>query len=272
MKVTVPKIMTKGSGDIVSKLNNLIDSNIAQIHTTTIGVIQSFNPETQTVVVQPAIKKVITNEDQTTIIYTSANQPLLTNVPVVFPGGGDWFMTFPIKEGDECLIFSMERSIGNWMESGGVQDPSNYKRKLSFKDAVVMVGLNSKASSLPSFNSEEPELRNREGDIKLTMTETGMIITGDCQLSGNSDNAVRYSELETAYNELNAKYNGLISVLEPILTGPPIPEPGLGSPSALQAAINTAWAASYLTSEPPLTTLGSAGDITGAKIDEILVP
>ena len=272
MKITVPKILTKGAGDLVSKLDNLIDSHVSQIHTTTIGVIQSFNPETQTVVVQPAIKKVITSEDQTTIIYTSANHPLLTNVPVVFPGGGDWFMTFPIKEGDECLIFSMERSIGEWMKNGGVQDPSTYKRKLSFKDAIVMVGLNSKASSLPEFNAEQPELRNRAGDVKLTMTETGMILTGECQLTGDTDNAVRYSALETAYNELNNKFNGLISVLEPIFTGTPIPEPGNGSPSALQLAIATAWASAYLTFVPPVATLESSGDITPSKVEEILVP
>lgn len=266
MKIVVPKIFNKGSGDIVTKLKRLIDLSISEIHTTTIGVIQSFNPETQTVVVQPAIKKVITNEDQTTIIYTADNHPLLVNVPVVFPGGGDWFMTFPIKEGDECLIFSMERSIGNWMENGGVQAPSNYKRKLSFKDAIVMVGLNSKASSLPSFNAEEPELRNRSGDIKITMTETGVNLIGD------TDNAVRYSALEEAYNELNNKFNGLISVLEPIFTGAPIPEPGNGSPSVLQATIAGAWSLIYATFVPPVTTLESAGDISAAKVDEILVP
>lgn len=187
MILKVPKVLANYGGDTISKLQRLIDSSIAEIHTTTIGVIESFDPKTQTVAVQPAIKKVIAVEGQTTITYTSDKYPLLVNVPVIFPGGGDWFLTFPIKKGDECLIFSMERSTDNWRINGGLQDPSNYKRKLSFKDAIVMVGLNSKATSLPTFNDAEPEIRNRDGDLKLTMTADGMTLTGNLIVTGSID-------------------------------------------------------------------------------------
>lgn len=189
MKIELPKLIEKFGGNTVTNLLRLIDSKLLKVHTTTIGVIESFDSEKQTAVIQPAIKRIVTVEDRETITYTSENNPLLVNVPVVFPGGGDWFMTFPVKKGDECLIFSMERSIGNWKKNGGIQDPSNYKRKLSFKDAVAMVGIQSQASSLPNFNASEPELRNRDGSIKLTMGTTGMTLKGDLEVEGNINTA-----------------------------------------------------------------------------------
>lgn len=185
MRIEMPKLLEKFGGNVVDNLSRLIDSKLKDIHTTTIGVIESFDSETQTATIQPAIKRVLVEETRETIIYTTESYPLLVNVPVIFPGGGDWFMTFPVKNGDECILFSMERSIGKWKKNGGVQDPSNYKRKLSFKDTVAMVGLNSKASSLPNFNASEPEIRNRGGDIKLTMTEVSVDVTGDLIVSGD---------------------------------------------------------------------------------------
>lgn len=183
----IPKIFDKTGGGIGKTVERVVNSKINEIHTTTIGIIQSFNAETQMAIIQPAIKRIITTENRNSIIYSYENYPLLVNVPVIFPGGGDWFMTFPISGGDECLIFSMERSIGNWKEDGGLQEPSSYRRKLSFKDAIAMVGLNSKASSLPNFNASEPELRNRDGDVKLTMGASGVTLTGDLVVTGSID-------------------------------------------------------------------------------------
>ena len=181
----LPKSLSSPSGSKVTKINNLIDKKIDLIHTTTIGVIQSFDAETQTAVVQPAIKRLVTTDKQETVVYDYEDYNLLVNVPVVFNGGGGWFMTFPVAQGDECLLFSMERSIGKWKKNGGVQEQSHYTRKLSLKDAVALVGIQSKASSLPNFNASEPELRNREGDIKLSMTEEGLSVTGNLDITGD---------------------------------------------------------------------------------------
>lgn len=185
MKIEIPKLLERFGGSTVTNLLRLVDSKLRKIHTTTIGIIENFDIETQTAVIQPAIKRVLISENQETITYITENHPLLVNVPVVFPGGGDWFMTFPVKRGDECLIFSMERSIGNWKKNGGIQEPSNYKRKLSFKDAVAMVGIQSKASSLPNFNSDEPEIRNRDGSVKMVLNSNGLFVEGSLEVTGD---------------------------------------------------------------------------------------
>jgi len=184
MKIEIPKLIENFGGNTLDSIIRIMSGKLSEIHTTTIGIIESFDNSTQTANIQPAIKRIVTIENIETITYTSENYPLLVNVPVVFPGGGDWFITFPVKKGDECLLFSMERSIGNWKKNGGIQDPSNYKRKLSFKDVVAMVGIQSQASSLPSFNSSEPEFRNRDGSVALTMNSSGMNLKGDLTVEG----------------------------------------------------------------------------------------
>ena len=84
------------------------------------------------------------------------------------------------------------------------------------------------------------------------------------EIQGSADNAVRYSKLETAYTELNDKFNNLVSALSNIISGTPILEPGNGAPSAFQTAL----AGSFTANAP----LPSTGDITGAKVENVLLP
>jgi hypothetical protein len=81
---------------------------------------------------------------------------------------------------------------------------------------------------------------------------------GKIILNSQDDNAVRYSALETAYNELNDKFNTLVSIL---VAWTPVPSDGGAVLKALLTAGNV----------PPLN-LSSTGNITGSKIESILVP
>lgn len=81
---------------------------------------------------------------------------------------------------------------------------------------------------------------------------------GDLQLMGDSDFAIRYSEMETAFNELRDKVNDLISKYNShthitTATVGGSPTPGIISPTT--------------STEVPTTV-----DMTAAKIDEIKVP
>lgn len=49
--------------------------------------------------------------------------PILPDVPVVFPGGGGFALTFPVAAGDECLVVFASRCIDAWWQSGGVGEP-----------------------------------------------------------------------------------------------------------------------------------------------------
>lgn len=89
------------------------------------AIIQSYNPGTNTVEAQPAIRERLVLEDGS-IQYL--NLPLLINVPVAFPSSGSASITFPIGKGDECLIIFSDLAIDNFWTSGSVQNPIEVRR------------------------------------------------------------------------------------------------------------------------------------------------
>lgn len=70
-----------------------------------------------------------------------------------------------------------------------------------------------------------------------------------CEIGGNTDNAVRYSVLETAFNELKSSFNAHITNYN----------------AHQHAAPNGA-------SPPTITSTASSADISGSKIEEINFP
>lgn len=146
-----------------------IDGRLKQLHTCIPGIIASFDPAKQTASVQPAIKRIFNEQG-------AVNLPLCVDVPVAFPGGGDFFLTFPVKAGDECILLFSERAIDLWYQGGGTQEPSEY-RLHDLSDGLAIVGLNSQPRKIPSFNSTDTEFRNRTGTTKVQIKPDGTIKT-----------------------------------------------------------------------------------------------
>ncbi|HBE5967647.1 TPA: translation initiation factor IF-2, partial [Escherichia coli] len=113
------------------------------------GIVQSFNPDTVTVVVQPAIKGY---EPDSNGINQSTTLPLLVDVPVVFPRGGGCTLTFPVKAGDECLVIFADRCIDFWWQSGGIQEPVD-DRMHDLSDAFCIVGPQSQAQKISGIST-----------------------------------------------------------------------------------------------------------------------
>lgn len=159
------------------------------VHTSLIGVVDKFYPETQTCDVTPIqpVKKI--TEDGSNVIYEDVTYPLLQDVPVQFPAGGGFTLTFPVKRGDECLLIFNQRSIAEWAKSndGGVQE-SGSRMTYSMDDAIAIVGINASrtvGSTLPSINEDEPELRTNDGSVKLRITTGGIEVDGNLDVGGD---------------------------------------------------------------------------------------
>lgn len=144
-----------------------IDSALKDLHTTTIGIIVSFDPVKQTCSVQPAIQRVWTDKGP-------VNLPLCVDCPVFFPSGGGFMLTFPIAEGDECIISFTERCLDNWYENGQLAAPAEY-RMHDLSDGVVHVGLNNQTKSIENFRMDGVDLRSRDGHTRVTLRESGTI-------------------------------------------------------------------------------------------------
>lgn len=144
-----------------------IEGRLKDLHTCMPGVIVAFDPATQTAQVQPAVQRIFTEKG-------AVNLPVCVDVPVQFPGGGDFFLTFPVKAGDECILWFSERAIDNWHTTGGTAPPAEY-RLHDLSDGMAMVGLNSQPRRIPGFSDSATQLRSRSGEFYLEITSAGKI-------------------------------------------------------------------------------------------------
>ncbi|HBV2600619.1 TPA: translation initiation factor IF-2 [Klebsiella pneumoniae] len=152
------------------------------------GIIQSFDPEAVTAVIQPAIKGV---EHDASGAEVSVNLPLLVDVPVIFPRGGGCTLTFPVKEGDECLVIFADRCIDFWWQSGGIQEPVD-ERMHDLSDAFCIVGPQSQAKKIGGISTTAAQLRTDDGSAfielaaggAVTITSPQITINGPLQVNG----------------------------------------------------------------------------------------
>lgn len=180
----------------IAKLSSTIQKGIVnalkELHTSLPGIIENFDSVTQTATVAPAIKRVIINRGVEEISLTSIGITPLINVPVIYPRGGGFSLTFPVKRGDECLITFIERGLDNWHQRGGVQEPAG-KRYHSYSDAVATVGLSSLPNVISDYNADSVQLRSDTNEVSITLDSANdvtidcanLIVNGDSTFNGN---------------------------------------------------------------------------------------
>jgi hypothetical protein len=130
------------------------------------GVVDAYDPETITVTVQPVGREVLRKPDGS---FESAQLPQLVDVPVVFPRGGDFTLTYPIRKGDECLVVFADRCFDAWHQSGGIQEAVE-TRLHDLSNAIAIVGPFSQATKIPSPHAENVQLRHNDGDCWIEIT------------------------------------------------------------------------------------------------------
>lgn len=136
------------------------------------GIIVAFDPATLLAQVQAAVKSVVTTPDGS---KSTVARSLLVDVPVVFPGGGGCTLTFPVADGDECLLVFAARGIDAWLEYGGTQDPLPDRRH-SMNDAFAFVGVRSKARKLPQPAASTTQLRSDDGSTYVELDPSGQMV------------------------------------------------------------------------------------------------
>jgi hypothetical protein len=152
--------------DPLEAMRLALESKQSEIWTALPGIIESFDPVKMTAVVQPAVQGQIRDEAGRT---RQVDLPLLLDVPVEFPNGGGFSLTFPVKPGDECAIEFQCRCIDGWWSEGGVRPPLE-GRMHDLSDAVCRLGPRSQKRLLtPAVNTEGAQLRTDDGQAQVTI-------------------------------------------------------------------------------------------------------
>jgi hypothetical protein len=153
-----------------------LEALAANINTCMPGIVRSFDESTQTVTVQPAIRRIFVGRGPVDL-------PILVDVPVKFPRGGSFVLTFPVAKGDECLLSFSQRCIDFWWQHGGVQLPGEY-RMHDLSDAFADVGYSSQPNVVRSIRMDAVELRSLDGSNRIALCADGSIILGAATATG----------------------------------------------------------------------------------------
>lgn len=149
----------------------ILDGRQSKIWTAIPGIIDSVDFSDLTCSVQPTIQGVAENEDGS---KTLVDLPLLIKVPLVFPKGGGFSITFPVAEGDEVLVVFSSRCIDAWWQSGGINRPME-ARMHDLSDGFAIPGPYSVPNVIDSVSSSSLQIRNDAGTSYIEIDETGKI-------------------------------------------------------------------------------------------------
>ena len=128
----------------------------ADIQTAMPAIIQSFDPITQTCTAQPCLQLLVTNSDNTKKWVTIS---IVADIPVIFPAGGGFTLTFPVKQGDECLLVFSSRCIDAWWISGKISQQSEL-RMHDISDGFAILGARSIPRMIPNVSTTTVQLRS----------------------------------------------------------------------------------------------------------------
>ena len=197
--MTSPVTMTDAiRQSILFQLNN--------VHTALPGAIISYDYTLQKASIQPLLNK--SWADGTTTVM-----PVLENVPVIFPRSGGASLTFPVVQGDPCLLLFIERSIDQWLTQGGQVTPQD-PRKFDLSDAVAIMGLSPFSTTSPAMNNSDVLLTYENSSITIKANGDIVINTSGKVAIGNST-----TELLNIVSELMGYLQGA-TVMGPAFNGP----------------------------------------------------
>lgn len=160
------------ANDFEEGLRAALDGRQVGIWTALPGIIESFDADAMTAKVQPAIQGRQSTPDGAS---SFVNMPLLLDCPVVFPSGGGVILTFPVKQGDECLVVFSSRCIDAWWEQGGVQPPME-ARMHDLSDGFVLVGPRSQPQKIAGLSTSNAQLRSDGGETFIELDPEGQAV------------------------------------------------------------------------------------------------
>ena len=111
------------------------DATGSRMHVSIPARVLKYDAAKQSVDVQPAVKDSVYEEDGS---RSAISIPIITAVPVLFPGGGAFRITFPIAVGDFVLLVFSDRSLDLWLKDGGGDVDPVDPRRHALSDAVAI--------------------------------------------------------------------------------------------------------------------------------------
>jgi len=150
------RAVTPTLADLIS---SAVTAGIAAIHVSMPASVEEYDGERQSISARPLIQRGYVDEAGHRQVE---ELPIITDVPIVFPGSGGFRVTFPVAKGDTVLLLFSESSLDKWLHGGGLVDPEDDRRNC-LTDAIAIPGLRSFNRALKNAPSDAMSAGYDEG-------------------------------------------------------------------------------------------------------------
>lgn len=185
---------------IESSIESFITADRVGLNTAIPASIESYDEATRTARVK------IHYSDHFASEGTEANRedwPPIPDCPVLFPRGGGFVFTWPLKKGDPVLVVFSQRSLQEWSASDGKTDIGSFLISTHNPgDAIVISGLS------PSKNKD-----GEDTEIKITTDGELQVKSSKVRL-GTLDAAKALAlaeKVDAAIQNAEAKINAIVA-------------------------------------------------------------
>ena len=156
-----------------------IQQNQLNLHTALPAKVVSFDPAKQTVSLAIQIKMQLVDG-------SGADIPPLLDVPVSFPRGGGFAVTFPLKAGDEGMAIFSERCIDGWWQNGSASAPLDF-RLHDLSDAMFIPGICSVPKAISGFFTDGLSMQTLDGSTYIRIVNGAIKIKGNIEHDGDTE-------------------------------------------------------------------------------------
>ena len=250
------------SPDLIYVIQSQVNDIVDDIHTCIPARVVSYDHTKQSVNAQALVWDWDASDDETPAtpvrvnidgidiipiaggtVHVGLRPPVFVNVPLMFPAGGGYRITFPVSVGDQVLLMFTERSIREWKLNGGEGTPKSGVRH-GLNGGIAIPGLRAPGRT--------PLVNNDGGGTSTTHMSMGydtgpQFQATQTQLRLGHSTAVQPvvlgTSLQTAITTLLALVTTWIALVPP--TPPPNAAAGAAALAALTAGItsfNATWA------------------------------
>lgn len=171
-----------------------IRQNQAELHVSLPGRIDSYDVAEQKADIQLLLQRVLVDTDG--VELPAETLPILHDVPIAFPRGGGYFLSWPLAEGDLVHVVFVERSTDQYLGGDG-----NLTKPLDFRMHNI-----SDAVAYPGYYPRALSLADAHGDNAVWGKDGGtQIHVKDGEIDLGSENAADFVALaQKVFDEIDA--------------------------------------------------------------------
>lgn len=199
-----------------------VKEGMKDYHTTTVGRVQEFDPETGWGRIEVVIQRLVLNlevDEAEADGYLPEDVPLLIAVPVGMMKAGGLNMTFPVLEGAECIVHFFERDISTWKRQAEKFPPPS-RRIMQYADSYFIPIPTSQPGRIENYDPVNFSIHNdaNTGHVKLTpegniimvaaesitQTASDVIVNGNFTVNGTGEFSGQLDAAEVTATDLDA--------------------------------------------------------------------